>query len=295
MTLVAVSPTAHTAVPIATAGPFGAVSAPTVVGALAVVLLVFGGLAVYQRTRARRSGIAGVDRMDVKTLEETLTSLFRQLGYVVEGTRCHGDFAAELVVAKDGERTVVEGKRWGKTIGVNAIQAAIAARGDFDCDHALVIANRQFTGRAKKLAKTNKVELWDREALIGKLLKLDGVPAASGAAPVLGAPDPGTTPAPAPPVAATSGMDADLEPVRIGSAPAQAVVQMAATSAPPIAPPGSQLLADDVDPATGFAACGLCGITVSGDDRTRCLTQRARFGGRVYCRAHQSLFGGGSD
>ena len=99
MSLVAAPSTAHAAIPIATAGPFGALSMPTVVGGLAVVLLVFGGLAVYQRMRARRSGIAGIDRMDVKTLEETLTSLFRQLGYVVEGTRCHGDFAAELVVA----------------------------------------------------------------------------------------------------------------------------------------------------------------------------------------------------
>jgi hypothetical protein len=266
-----------------------------VVGALAVVLVVFGGLAAYQRLRARRSGIAGIDRMDVKTLEETLTSLFRQLGYVVEGARCHGDFAAELVVAKDGERTVVEGKRWSKHIGVNAIQAAVAARGDFACDHALVIANRQFTGRAKKLAKTNKVELWDREALIGRLLKLNGVPAASGAAPALGAPDSGTAPPPAPRIGAADAADPDAEAVRIGSVPAQAVVQMAATSAPPTAPVGSPVVVPDVDPATGFASCGLCGVTVSDDDRTLCLTHRARFGGRIYCRAHQSLFGGAPD
>ncbi len=292
MSIAAAPATAHAAIPIATAGPFGALSMPTVVGALGVVLLVCGGLAVYQRVRARRSGIAGIDRMDVKTLEETLTSLFRQLGYVVEGTRCHGDFAAELVVAKDGERTVVEGKRWSKHIGVNAVQAAIAARGDFDCDHALVIANRQFTGHAKKLAKTNKVELWDREALIGKLLKLNGLPAASGAAPELGAPDPGTA---EPHPAAVDGSDPEADAVRIGSAPAQAVVQMAATSAPPIAPPGSPLLVNDADPASGFASCGLCGVTVSDDDRTLCLTHRVRFGGRVYCRTHQSLFGGAAD
>ena len=137
--------------------PFGqALSPRTFVGVLVAALLAFAAVAIYQRIRVARSGIAGVDRMDVKTFEAFLASLFRDLGYQIEGSRVHGDFAAELVVVKDGTRTVVEGKRWSKNLGVTAVQAALGAMTDFACDAAIVVANRQFTHQAKRLAKSNR-------------------------------------------------------------------------------------------------------------------------------------------
>lgn len=292
MSHVVISSAVHGIAPQVIAASSGIFTPRGLALALVGALVVFAGVAAYQRNRARRSGIAGIDRMDVKTLEETLVSLFRQLGYSVEGARVHGDFAAELVVAKDGERTVVEGKRWSKHIGVNAVQAAISARSDFACSHAMVVANRPFTTRAKKIAKTNKVELWDREALITRLLKLNGIPEASEWVPVLAAPETGVPAPVVPPGAAMPGADEDGEQMLIGSAPAAAIVQMAATAAPPLAPSTGQPVPTDPDPATGFASCGLCGVSVSDADRTLCLTHRARFGGRVYCAAHQGLFGG---
>ncbi len=157
--------------------PIGqALSPRTFVGVLVAALLAFAAVAIYQRIRVARSGIAGVDRMDVKTFEAFLASLFRDFGYQIEGSRVHGDFAAELVVVKDGTRTVVEGKRWSKNLGVTAVQAALGAMTDFACDAAIVVANRQFTHQAKRLAKSSGIQLWDREALVGKLLGLHGVP-----------------------------------------------------------------------------------------------------------------------
>jgi len=267
---------------IETAG-LPALSPNAVIGLMLVVLVVFGGLAFYQRLRARRAGIAGVDRMDVKTFEESLISVFRELGYTVEGSRTHGDFATELVIVRDGERTIVEAKRWGKHIGINAVQTAITARGEFACDAAMVVANRPFTNQAKKLAKSNAVTLWDREALIGRLVKLKGIPLASGPAPLLGAPADGAAPEPA----AVSFAD---DPTAVPSAgPVLARVQMAATSAPP-APVGVGI--GDAPPAgtEHLASCALCGVSVHKDERILCLSQPARFGGRVYCRAHQDLF-----
>jgi restriction system protein len=267
---------------IETAG-LAVLSPHTVIGMLGVVLVVFGGLAFYQRYRARRSGISGVDRMDVRTFEESLISLFRELGYTVEGARTHGDFAAELLIVRDGERTIVEGKRWGKHIGVNAVQTAITARGDFACNAAMVIANRPFTNEAKKLAKANKVVLWDREALIGRLVKMKGIPAASGPAPLLGAPEESNSTAPA------AVSFADEAPATQVGAPALATIQMAATSAPPV-PVGAALGDPPPSGTDHLAACALCGVSVAKNDRVLCLSQPARFGGRVYCRAHQDLF-----
>jgi hypothetical protein len=134
---------------MASAFPVGqALSPRMLVGVLVAALVAFGAVAAYQRIRVARSGIAGVDRMDLKTFEAFLASLFRDLGYEIEGSRTHGDFAAELVVVKDGHRSVVEGKRWSKHLGVTAVQAARTAMTDFACDGAIVVANRQFTHQA---------------------------------------------------------------------------------------------------------------------------------------------------
>lgn len=254
---------------LASALPFGqALSPRTLVGVLIAALVAFAAVAIYQRIRVARSGIAGVDRMDVKTFEAFLASLFRDLGYQIEGSRVHGDFAAELVVAKDGTRIVVEGKRWSKNLGVTAVQAALGAMTDFACDAAIVVANRQFTHQAKRLAKTNGIQLWDRDALVGRLLGLHGVPgelpSSDLAIPELAAT--ATPPPPAAPVAATSLAVAPLMVPPAAAAPAWT--------------PGS------------IASCALCGVTVSKDDRIACMSQPGRFGGQIYCHAHQQLIRG---
>jgi hypothetical protein len=52
------------------------------------------------------------------------------------------------------------------------------------CEQALVVANRQFTQQARRLARPNKVEFWDREVLISKLVAVRGKRAEAPVAPV---------------------------------------------------------------------------------------------------------------
>ena len=139
---------------------------------LLVALVGSGKLALrlYELRRLGRSGIADVDRMDGTTFEVFLTTLFRRLGYGVEHTGRRGDYGADLVVTKDGQRIAVQAKRWTKTIGVKAVQEAVASKGIYKCSEALVVANRAFTGQARTLARANDVTLWDREVLVAKLL-----------------------------------------------------------------------------------------------------------------------------
>jgi len=263
---------AHVTHQLASVLPVGQVLSPRMLlGVLVAALVAFAAVAVYQRIRVARSGIAGVDRMDVKTFEAFLASLFRDLGYEIEGSRVHGDFAAELVVVKDGTRTVVEGKRWSKHLGITAVQAALGAMTDYACDAAIVVANRQFTHQAKKLAKANGIQLWDRDALVGKLLGLHGVPgelpSSDIAIPELAATATAPPPAVADPAAAV--------PARV---PVAAVVVRPADV--PAWAPGT------------FASCALCGVSVAKEDRIACLSQPGRFGGQIYCLAHQQLVRG---
>jgi restriction system protein len=139
---------------------------------LGVIALAKLAYHLYRVRRLALSGIAQVDRMDGKIFEEFLGTLFHRLCYRVENTRYRGDYGADLVVAKDGFKTAVQAKRWNKRVGVNAVQEAVASKGYYRCHRALVVANRDFTQQAKRLARANGVEFWNRDVLVSKLLSV---------------------------------------------------------------------------------------------------------------------------
>jgi restriction system protein len=153
---------------------------------LGVIWLATELLRQQQRRRLARSGISEVDEMDGRTFEMFLSTIFERLGYDVEVTKYRGDFGADLVVALHGVRTVVQAKRWRKSVGLKAIQEAVAAKAIYDCSHALVVANRYFTNQAKTLARANGVELWDRDVLVSKLLAHQETVTVSAVAPIMG-------------------------------------------------------------------------------------------------------------
>lgn len=141
------------------------------IGVIGLAKLAFE---VYHLRRLAKSGIKEIDAMDGAQFEEFLGTLFRRLGYRVENTRYRGDYGADLVVTKDGFKTAVQAKRWSKRVGVKAVQEAVASAGFYKCHRALVVANREFTKQARVLAEANNVELWDRDALVSKMLAVRG-------------------------------------------------------------------------------------------------------------------------
>jgi restriction system protein len=124
----------------------------------------------YKWRRLARSRITEVDQMDGRTFEVFLVTLFRRLGYAVEHTGRRGDYGADLVIAKQGKRTVVQAKRTARRVGVKAVQEVATARAPYRCTGALVVTNSRFSSQARTLAQANDVALWDREALVDKLL-----------------------------------------------------------------------------------------------------------------------------
>ena len=238
---------------------------------LFLLLVAFGKLAwrVYQLRRLSKSGIAEIDRMDGHTFEIFLSTLFRRLGYSVELTSRRGDYGADLVVTRGKQRTAVQAKRWSKRVGVKAVQEAVASKGIYGCDSALVVANREFTQQAGKLARANKVELWDREVLVQKLLASRGqdmqpeqlvLEPPAGAAAVISATPSATT-----------------TPVASAIMPAAPPERARTTAAPPAT------AATTPQPAT----CATCGVIVSERVRDYCLQHSSRFDGCIYCFRHQ--------
>jgi restriction system protein len=156
------------------------------------LLLIVGGLFLVRgirwliaERRLGRSGITEVDRMDGITFERRLDHLFTDLGYRVERTRARGDYGGDLVLEKDGVRTVVQAKRWTKNVGVKAVQEAVAAKPIYGCARAIVVTNRYFTDQAKRLATANDVGLWNRDRLVDALLQASAGRGEATAAPFL--------------------------------------------------------------------------------------------------------------
>jgi restriction system protein len=137
---------------------------------LGAVLVVRASLVVWGWARLKRSGIEEIDQMDGRTFERRLAMLFRRLGYHVEHVGRRGDYGADLLVRRDGKRTVVQAKRWTKNVGIRAVQEAHAAPALYGCSGAMVVTNRYYTEAAKKLARANGVVLWDRDRLAKALL-----------------------------------------------------------------------------------------------------------------------------
>jgi len=127
---------------------------------------------LYEMKRLAESGINDIDKMDGKTFEKYLEVLFRKLGYRVERTRYIGDYGADLVTAKNGVKTIIQAKRYKKKVGVKAIQEAVAAKGYYECQDAMVVTNSVYTKQAIELARANGVQLWDRNDLVKALLSV---------------------------------------------------------------------------------------------------------------------------
>lgn len=218
-------------------------------------LVLLGRLVLFvvRQRRLERSGILDIDRMSGRTFEEYLRTAYVRLGYKVELTKYRGDFGADLVVRKDGEKTAVQAKRYSKNVGVKAVQEAVAAKGYYDADAAMVVTNRYYTAQAKELARKNKVTLWDRDKLQSVLLQTDAREQAA---------------------APSEAREETASPSDTREQTADAAILQ---------------LAPTTDTGTE-AVCAACGAAVSEKVRAYCVANADRFEGAIYCFPHQRRF-----
>ncbi len=115
-----------------------------------------------KRRKYLNSPLGVIDRLSGKEFECYLKAHFEKLGYRVKLTKDSGDFGADLVCRKDSEITIIQAKRYNKKVGIAAIQEISAARAYYKADKCMVVTNSFYTKAAVELAKSNNVELWDR-------------------------------------------------------------------------------------------------------------------------------------
>lgn len=111
-----------------------------------------------------------IDMLSGSEFEVFLKTMFEKLGYSVSLTKNSHDYGADLVIEKKGERSIVQAKCYGKTVGVKAIQEIAAAKSYYKVGSAIVATNNYFSKDAMILAAENGVELLDRD-VIERLVK----------------------------------------------------------------------------------------------------------------------------
>jgi Predicted endonuclease distantly related to archaeal Holliday junction resolvase and Mrr-like restriction enzymes len=112
------------------------------------------------------SHIFEIDKMEGVEFEKYLKILYEKDGYNVKTTPISNDYGADLIIQKYDIKTVVQAKRSQGKVGNTAIQEVVAAKYHYEADRAIVITNSYFTDNAKRLAKSNDIELIDRDKLI---------------------------------------------------------------------------------------------------------------------------------
>lgn len=154
-----------------------------VVAALVVLVVAFPvwGLVGVAVARTRFAGIEGriagvelgtFDLMSGEQFEDALARVFAAQGYTVATTPVTGDFGADLLLARGGDRAVVQAKRYAGSVGQEAVREAHAARSFYGAERAMVVTTGRFTTHAMQLARATGVEIWDRDTLGNALAEL---------------------------------------------------------------------------------------------------------------------------
>ena len=121
---------------------------------------------LYQYGKAK---VAELDKLSGVEFEEFLAGLFQQSGYVAELTASSGDYGADLILSKVGERIAVQAKRYVGSVGVQAVQEALSGQAYYGCSSAWVVTTGSYTSNAMELAKKSGVRMIGRND-IGKLM-----------------------------------------------------------------------------------------------------------------------------
>jgi len=111
------------------------------------------------------SGFDVIDKMTGTEFEEFLLAHFKFLGYQGHLTPVTADYGADLVLKKDGIKTVVQAKRHKQKVGLEAVQQILGAMGHYKANKAIVITNNYCSENAYVLAASNNVEIWNRDVL----------------------------------------------------------------------------------------------------------------------------------
>ena len=132
---------------------------------LCVVLVGWLANQKWPRRAGRVTSLREIDAMDGVEFESYIAARLGRAGWQVTFTPPVGDYGVDLVAEKDGHYVAVQCKRYGKPVGVAAVQEVVSGARHHGCTRSIVVSNQEFTAAAKQLARTHGCQLIGRTVL----------------------------------------------------------------------------------------------------------------------------------
>ncbi|WP_232008034.1 restriction endonuclease [Mycobacterium gordonae] len=130
-----------------------------------VVLIGWVANRKWPRRAGRVTGLREIDAMDGVEFESYIAERLTRAGWQVTFTPPVGDYGVDLIAEKDGRYVAVQCKRYGKPVGVAAVQEVVAGARHHGCTRSIVVSNQEFTTAARQLARTHGCQLIGRKVL----------------------------------------------------------------------------------------------------------------------------------
>ena len=103
--------------------------------------------------------------MSWKDFEVHVGKLYEKMGYEVEKTSGGGDHGCDLVMSKNGRKTVVDAKHWESDVHSKVVGQVLRAISYYDANDGIIIGISHFTKWAIEEAEKTQIELVDRDRL----------------------------------------------------------------------------------------------------------------------------------
>ncbi|WP_260744590.1 restriction endonuclease [Mycobacterium sp. SMC-2] len=132
---------------------------------LAEVLIGWATRRQWPRGGRADATMRAIDAMDGVAFEGYVAARLRRAGWRVKFTPPVGDYGVDLIAEKGGHSVAVQCKRYGKSVGVAAVQQVVSGARHHGCTRSIVVSNREFTRAAKQLANTHGCQLIGRRVL----------------------------------------------------------------------------------------------------------------------------------
>jgi restriction system protein len=91
--------------------------------------------------------------------EHYCAQVLREMKWDARVTQASGDQGVDIIADKRGRRIVLQCKKYSKPVGNRAVQEIVAAIAHVDAERGIVVATRDYTPAAQRLAASNEVLL----------------------------------------------------------------------------------------------------------------------------------------
>jgi len=133
----------------------------------AVLVLIRLGVAVWKarQFQHKADGVNSVDdllRLSPTEFEQMVVELYQSLGHQAKHTGAVGDHGVDVVVqAQNGEKWVVQCKRWRGMVGEPVIRDFYGVMHHEKADQGAIITAGRFTPQAQEWARGKPIHLYD--------------------------------------------------------------------------------------------------------------------------------------